>query len=200
MVKIDNQVTTQDGYWQLPEISAPATPPSGSGRLYSKTDGKIYFKEDAGVEYDLTSVSSVPGYAMYNLTTSQTINTTEYVTVWDTSPLHSYNNSAVTSGGTTFTLTAGYWGVSVVLGISSVGSTDSAGFDLRDDGADRIDGFFTLLYAVTNTTSDKVYPPILRSAIDARGGTKTVRVYAFSASGSTTLVTGTTSIVFSRIA
>jgi hypothetical protein len=35
--------------------SAPATPPSGFGRVYFKSDGHIYAKDDAGTEYDLTS-------------------------------------------------------------------------------------------------------------------------------------------------
>lgn len=35
--------------------SAPATPASGYGQLYVKSDGKVYFKNDAGTEYDLTS-------------------------------------------------------------------------------------------------------------------------------------------------
>ncbi len=34
--------------------SAPGTPASGFGRLYEKTDGKVYFKNHAGTEYDLT--------------------------------------------------------------------------------------------------------------------------------------------------
>lgn len=36
------------------EISAPSTPTSGSGVLYGKSDGKLYFKNDAGTETELT--------------------------------------------------------------------------------------------------------------------------------------------------
>lgn len=36
------------------EVAAPATPASGFGRVYSKADGKLYFKNDAGTEFDLT--------------------------------------------------------------------------------------------------------------------------------------------------
>lgn len=39
---------------QLAEMTAPVTPGSGWGHLYAKSDGKIYFKNDAGTEYDLT--------------------------------------------------------------------------------------------------------------------------------------------------
>jgi hypothetical protein len=40
------------------EAAAPATPDSGYGYLYVKSDGKIYFKNDAGTEIDLSSVVS----------------------------------------------------------------------------------------------------------------------------------------------
>lgn len=33
---------------------SPSTPPSGYGYLYGKNDGKIYYENDAGTEYDLT--------------------------------------------------------------------------------------------------------------------------------------------------
>lgn len=36
---------------------SPATPPSGFGVVYAKTDGKLYFKNDAGTETDLTAGS-----------------------------------------------------------------------------------------------------------------------------------------------
>lgn len=40
---------------QLAEIAAPSTPASGFGRIYVKTDNLLYFKNDAGTEYDLTT-------------------------------------------------------------------------------------------------------------------------------------------------
>lgn len=43
------------GDWlDVAEISAPATPASGRARLYVKTDGHLYLKDDAGTETDLT--------------------------------------------------------------------------------------------------------------------------------------------------
>jgi len=39
---------------ELVESSAPGTPASGYGVLYVKTDNKIYFKNDSGIEYNLT--------------------------------------------------------------------------------------------------------------------------------------------------
>lgn len=40
---------------ELPEISTPATPASGYGRLYFKADGKPYSLDDSGTETDLTA-------------------------------------------------------------------------------------------------------------------------------------------------
>jgi Repeat of unknown function (DUF5907) len=45
-------------YALLSEITAPATPASGKVALYTKTDGKIYIKDDAGTETDLTATVS----------------------------------------------------------------------------------------------------------------------------------------------
>lgn len=39
---------------ELKEMAAPATPPSGALLLYAKSDGKLYAKNDAGTEFDLT--------------------------------------------------------------------------------------------------------------------------------------------------
>jgi hypothetical protein len=41
-------------FLEVTEASAPATPDSGYGRLYAKTDGDLYYKDDAGTESNLT--------------------------------------------------------------------------------------------------------------------------------------------------
>lgn len=47
-------ILNPSGLW-LPELSAtPGNPSSGAGAIYAKTDGKVYFLNDAGTEYDLT--------------------------------------------------------------------------------------------------------------------------------------------------
>jgi len=48
-----NEKLTIEGALSLDEISAPS-PTSGYGKLYVKTDNKLYFKDDVGTEYDLT--------------------------------------------------------------------------------------------------------------------------------------------------
>ncbi len=55
----DGQLDVEGGGIYVSEISAPGTPNSGKGVLYEKTDGKLYFKNDAGTEYDLTRESIV---------------------------------------------------------------------------------------------------------------------------------------------
>lgn len=39
---------------QVDEIAAPGTPAAGKVAVYAKTDGKLYIKDDAGTETDLT--------------------------------------------------------------------------------------------------------------------------------------------------
>lgn len=52
-VTIDG-VLLKDSYVRLTDITAPGTPAAGYGYLYVNAD-KIYFKNDAGVAYDLTA-------------------------------------------------------------------------------------------------------------------------------------------------
>lgn len=42
----------------VPEVTAPSTPSSGNVVIYAKSDGKLYIKDDAGTETDLTSGGS----------------------------------------------------------------------------------------------------------------------------------------------
>jgi hypothetical protein len=42
------------------EVAAPATPASGLGYLYEKTDGALYFKNDAGTETNLSTALTNP--------------------------------------------------------------------------------------------------------------------------------------------
>lgn len=52
---------TLGGHLNLPEIAAPATPASGTGAIYFKSDGNAYAKNDAGTESVLsTSGSTLP--------------------------------------------------------------------------------------------------------------------------------------------
>jgi hypothetical protein len=49
---------TYSDHITVAEISAPSTPASGYGSIYAKSDNKLYFKNDAGTEVDLTNQAS----------------------------------------------------------------------------------------------------------------------------------------------
>ncbi len=51
---VDRLDISKEGYFEMIEQSAPSSPATNYGRLYSKSDGKIYYKNSAGTEYDLT--------------------------------------------------------------------------------------------------------------------------------------------------
>lgn len=59
--------------FQVAEQSAPSTPSSGFSAIYAKTDGKVYSKDDAGVEYDLTATGGGVGSCAGNLDNTDTI-------------------------------------------------------------------------------------------------------------------------------
>lgn len=52
---LDDETATLAQALEVPEQAAPSTPASGYFRVYAKTDGKIYGKNDGGTEYDLTA-------------------------------------------------------------------------------------------------------------------------------------------------
>ena len=44
-----------EAHSQFKEVAAPSTPPTGYVAVYAKADGKLYIKDDAGLETDLTA-------------------------------------------------------------------------------------------------------------------------------------------------
>jgi hypothetical protein len=59
---IQNSTVTLDdtGALTVPEMAAPSTPASGKVAVYAKADGKLYIKDDAGAETDLTATGGTP--------------------------------------------------------------------------------------------------------------------------------------------
>lgn len=57
---IQNSTVTLDdtGALTVPEMAAPSTPAAGKVSVYAKSDGKLYIKDDAGTETDLTATGS----------------------------------------------------------------------------------------------------------------------------------------------
>lgn len=54
--------------YQMVEEEIVATPASGFGRIYPKIDGKIYYKNSTGIEYDLTDVGESGASTFLELT------------------------------------------------------------------------------------------------------------------------------------
>ena len=82
------------------ESTAPGTPASTLGYLYEKTDGVLYFKNDAGFETSITSL--VGAFAYHSTTQSFGASTLTYISLnseaYDTSTFHdnATNNSRLT--------------------------------------------------------------------------------------------------------
>ena len=55
---------------RMNEAAAPATPPSAQTVIYTKSDGRIYWKDDAGTEYSVASLADLgsPSLALDDLT------------------------------------------------------------------------------------------------------------------------------------
>lgn len=58
----NDAVVAGQGVVMSEQSTAPATPPTGYGVFYAKNDGKVYFKNDAGVEL-LVSLNITVGTA-----------------------------------------------------------------------------------------------------------------------------------------
>ena len=90
----------------LKEIAAPGTPATNYGTVYVKTDGKIYFKNDGGTEYDLTATGAG---GLSGLTAGRMVYATSSTTIGDNSSF-TYNqptNSMKFLDGSISFLTAG---------------------------------------------------------------------------------------------
>lgn len=72
-------MTTHAAYIDFDEAAAPATPAANRTRIYVKSDGKLYQKDDAGTETDLAATGSAPdckiAYASSDTTTGAGANT-----------------------------------------------------------------------------------------------------------------------------
>lgn len=134
----------------LSEQAAPSTPASGSAVIYAKTDGKVYSKDDAGTEYDLTAgagsgtldvtdgTTTVTGATAITFTSGATVTDNAgvaEVAITGSGSTHSYLGYD-TVGGTTEQTTAYRW-IMKKITVSSAGILQSIGVYLktRSDGA-----------------------------------------------------------------
>jgi hypothetical protein len=78
----NSNVTIDDaGSVQVPEIATPTTPASGFLRIYAKSDGNLYYLNDAGVESGVGITSS--GTYTPTITNSTNVaSTTAFVSQW----------------------------------------------------------------------------------------------------------------------
>lgn len=67
------KLDVEGGSLFLSEIAAPGTPAGGKGAVYAKSDGKLYFKNDSGVESDLTAVGGGGGAVTVTTATTLTL-------------------------------------------------------------------------------------------------------------------------------
>ncbi len=125
------------GAVEVAEISAPSTPSSGFGRMYAKTDGKIYFLNDGGTEYDLTFGGSG---SLSSLVLPTTTTTSSSFSVLST---HHTVRCDCTSNNITANLPAASSNTGLVLVIKKVDSTGNT-VTIDGNGTDLIDGNSTL--------------------------------------------------------
>lgn len=64
------------------QASSPSTPASGYGVVYAKTDGKLYFKNDAGTETDLTATGAGTDPVIREYTSNDTWTTPTAANFW----------------------------------------------------------------------------------------------------------------------
>jgi hypothetical protein len=123
---------------QFSEEAAPATPSADQGVLYEKADGRIYFKNDAGTEHDLTGGGgATPTFSGVKLSHSANQNRANSsailfnTEIFDTDAFHNTvsNTSRITIP------TTGYYEVGAAVRFDGSGDSDHRGIRIvEDDG------------------------------------------------------------------
>jgi len=90
-----------ENWLEVAEQTTPSTT-SGYGQFYCKTDGKPYFQNDGGTEYDLAANTSLSGSGAANRvafwSAANQLSSDQYFT-WDGADLTAMNGSWATAGG-----------------------------------------------------------------------------------------------------
>ena len=145
----DAFVVENGGSLRVAEIAEPATPASGFGRLYEKTDGRLYFKNDAGTEYDLTDTGGAGSVGVSGTPAN------DQIAVWVNATTIE-GASGLTYNGTAFGVTGN---------ITVTGTVD--GRDVAADGS-KLDGIEA--GATANQTTEEIQD----AAWSVLGGTQTL--------------------------
>lgn len=110
------------GFIEIAEQTAPATPASGFGRLYPKSDGKLYWLSDGATEYDLTaSGGSTALSALTAATATNTIDNGNYAQTWKWDSLTSSHGLILS------TISTARSGNSSLLSLDSSGTNATGG-------------------------------------------------------------------------
>lgn len=78
----NNAINIGAGVIKFAEMAAPGTPTAGNVYIYPKSDGKLYSKDDAGTEYDLTSGGGATTFAALTDVNLTSITTNDFLK-WD---------------------------------------------------------------------------------------------------------------------
>jgi hypothetical protein len=104
----------------FPEAAAPATPGANKVALYAKSDGKLYIKDDAGTETDLTATGTVTG-SPFEFTVAVSDETTSITT--GTAKITFYFPVAVNITGVSAGLTGQSSSGAVTIDVNKNGTT-----------------------------------------------------------------------------
>lgn len=126
---------------RLAEVAAPSTPASGSAILYVKSDGRTYYKDDAGTEHKLAHVSELASAGdITDLATAET--DTAKVLHPDGAGGVTWGTDATGGGGSTdLTIPAGG---TLYDGTSTTGFSAFGGIDTFDADSTVPDHFYLL--------------------------------------------------------
>ncbi len=168
----DNFVINKDGSFTLPSTleTSPSTPAAG-GVVYVKSDGKLYFKNSSGTEYDMTDtgldvstlsdLDAAPASGDFIVIQDITDNSTKKVSVSNlTSTIDADITSVVAGSGLTGGATDGDATLNIGAGTGITVNADDVALDLTgviaSDGANRVltsDGDGTLTAEANITIS-----------------------------------------------
>jgi hypothetical protein len=127
------------------EVAAPGTPAAGGYVVYAKTDGKLYGKNDAGTEHDLTASAGVVTFsgAVITEATSQSL-TNDTVTALtsndaEVADTDSYHSTVTNTERLTNTLGGTYWFKAGGTVFFAASATGLRGIRVRANGTTLID-------------------------------------------------------------
>jgi len=142
---IDAGTSRFDGSLLLAEAAAPGTPASGFGSLYAKTDGYLYWKNDAAEEYNVST--SAGGGGGGSLTGS---GATNQITYW--------NGTTSLTGSSSFT----FDGTTFAVDTAAIFNETGAAIDFRIEGDNEqnlffVDGSTDRIGIGTNTPAERLH-------------------------------------------